>query len=221
MVAGDNIEIEIKVDTGAICFFGSQASNKVYRNPQGLSCTHRLSASVAERALFVLAPDPVQCFAEASYEQKQSFHLAEGANLVLVDWLSAGRLSRGERWSFNRYVSRNEVFRGERRALLDAIDLDARTVSLTNRFGVGRFNCFATAVILGPMVNPFAQELVSRIASEPITPGPSLLVSASPISDGALLRVAGMSIEEVGHALYKNLRFISTLLKDDPWLRKW
>ena len=27
--------------------------------------------------------------------------------------------------------------------------------------------------------------------------------------------------DAVGQVLYKNLRFVSTLLKDDPWLRKW
>ena len=221
MVAGDNIQIDIQVDPGATCFLGSQASNKIYRNPRGLPCTHRLSASIGERSLLVLAPDPVQCFAEASYEQQQTFHLAPNANLVLVDWLSAGRLARGERWSFNRYASRNEVFCASRRALLDAIDLDARTAPLTNRFGVGGFNCFATVLLFGPVVSPFAGELLARIASEPIARGATLLVSASPLADGALLRVAGMSIEEVGHALYQNLHFVSTLLRDDPWLRKW
>ena len=221
MVAGDEIQIDLKVDAGASCFLGSQASNKIYRNPRGLPCTHRLSASLAERSLLVLAPDPVQCFADASYEQEQIFHLAPDANLVLVDWLSAGRLSRGERWSFNRYASRNEIFHGERRSLVDAIHLDTRAVPLTNRFGVGRFNCFATVVFVGPLLNSHAQELLARIASEPIAPGSSLLVSVSPIRDGALLRVAGMSIEEVGQVLYKNLGFVSTLLNDDPWLRKW
>jgi urease accessory protein len=221
MVAGDNIQIDVKVDPGATCFLGSQASNKIYRNPRGLPCTHRLSAWIGERSLLVLAPDPVQCFAEASYEQQQRFHLDPDANLVMVDWLSGGRLSRGERWSFNRYASRNEVFCTGRRVLLDAIDLDARTAPLTNRFGVGRFNCFATVLLLGPALSPFAGELLARIASEPIAPGATLLASASPLADGALLRVAGMSIEEVGHALYQNLHFVSTLLQDDPWLRKW
>src|SRR5688572_19250989 len=216
MVAGDEIQIDIKIDAGASCFLGSQASNKIYRNPHGFPCTHRLRASLAERSLLVLAPDPVQCFAEASYEQEQVFHLAPDANLVLVDWLSAGRLSRGERWSFNRYASRNEIFQSERRSLLDAINLNTRAVPLTNRFGVGRFNCFATVVILGPLLNSHAQELLSRIATEAITPASSLLISASPINEGALLRVAGMSIEEVGDVLYKNLGFVSTLLKDDP-----
>lgn len=33
MVAGDTVRLDIRVDPGANCFLGSQASNKIYRNP--------------------------------------------------------------------------------------------------------------------------------------------------------------------------------------------
>ena len=221
MVAGDQIKIDVTIDPGAICFLGSQASNKIYRNPAGLPCKHELRAKVGADSLLVLAPDPVQCFAEASYEQTQVFHLAAGANLVMVDWLSAGRLSRGERWSFQRYQSRNEIYSRDRLVVLDAIDLDGGSGALTNRFSVGRFNCFATAVILGPALVAFAKDLLTQIAAQPITPQHSEIITASPVADGALIRIAGMSIEEVGRALYWCLQFVPGLLNDDPWLRKW
>lgn len=35
--------------------------------------------------------------------------LKRGASLVLVDWLTSGRMSRGEEWEFSRLESRNEV----------------------------------------------------------------------------------------------------------------
>lgn len=35
--------------------------------------------------------------------------LEQGASLVLVDWLTSGRMSRGEGWDFTRLESRNEV----------------------------------------------------------------------------------------------------------------
>jgi urease accessory protein len=221
MVAGDQIKVDITIDPGASCFLGSQSSNKIYRNPAGLPCTHELRANVGTNSLLVLAPDPVQCFAEARYAQTQIFHLDSGANLVLVDWLSAGRLARGERWSFQRYQSRNEIYSSQRLVVLDAIDLEAGSGTLTNRFSVGRFNCFATAVVLGPKLGSFARDLLDEIGAKPIAPRHSELITASPVADGALVRIAGMSIEEVGRALYRCLRFVPHLLQDDPWLRKW
>jgi urease accessory protein len=221
MVAGDSINLDIRIDEGAICFLGSQASNKVYRNPRGLACSHTLNATIGEHALLVLAPDPVQCFSEASYEQRQTFALAASANLVLVDWFTAGRMARGERWSLNRYYSRNEVSRSGTRLVIDAVNLDARAVPLTNAFRVGRFNCFATAFVIGPLIQPFATQILERIAREPISPQSTLLRSLSSVKDGAMIRIAGASIEEVGHSLYGFLDFVPRLLKDDPWLRKW
>lgn len=35
--------------------------------------------------------------------------LEQGSSLVLVDWLTCGRMSRGEGWDFARFESRNEV----------------------------------------------------------------------------------------------------------------
>jgi urease accessory protein len=221
MVAGDSVAFDITIDADATCFLGSQASNKIYRNPAGLSCSHRLRASLAENSCLVLAPDPVQCFAQARYEQRQTFHLAPTANLVLVDWLGAGRLSRGERWCFDRYASRNEIFSANRPTVIDMIQLNNRSCAMTNRFRAGRFNCFATAILFGPKIKSFAAELLEKINSEPIAPQSSLLLAASPLAEGALVRIAGNSIEQVGHALHDALAFVPPLLHDDPWLRKW
>src|SRR5687767_5260642 len=75
MVAGDETRLELRIAAGARCFLSTQASTKVYRNPAQLPCSHELGARVCEDALLILAPDPVQCFAESSYEQRQHFTL--------------------------------------------------------------------------------------------------------------------------------------------------
>ena len=58
-------------------------------------------------------------------------------------------------------------------------------------------------------------------AAEPIEPQSSLVFAASPLHEGALLRFAGTSVEEVGRAIHQRLGFVSDLLKDDPFSRKW
>src|SRR6266540_251769 len=221
MVAGDRTRLEVTVDAGARCFVGTQASTKIYRNPAQLPCSHDLVARVGEEALLILAPDPVQCFAESSYEQRQHFTLAATANLLFVDWMSAGRTARGERWRFRRYSSRNEVERGGGKVLIDALRLDSAGGALDSRFRGAGFNCFATVALFGPRLASAAAEMLDWTGRQPITPKDGFAFAASPLQEDAILRFAGTSVEEVGRAIHARIGFVRQLLDDDPWSRKW
>jgi hypothetical protein len=90
----------------------TQASTKVYCTKRDARVTrHTLAASVGQGGLLVLAPDPVVPYANAAYDQRQTFELAPGSSLIAVDWVGAGRVSRGERWAFTSFSSRNSVHR--------------------------------------------------------------------------------------------------------------
>lgn len=223
MVAGDTSRIDLTIDPGALCYLGTQASSKIYRNPLNRACVHRLNATVAAGATLVFAPDAVQCFADAVYDQHQTFHLAPDANLVLVDWISAGRLARGERWVFKRYTSRNEVYVENRPVVIDAIDLDS-SACLNHKithFQTGRFNCLGFVLVLGPELTEHSKEILGKVSALPIEPGADLQCAASPVRSGVILRLAGLSTEQVGHAIYEHLKFVKGLLHEDPWARKW
>ncbi len=221
MVAGDRTHLEVTVDAGARCFLSTQASTKVYRNPTHLPCSHELVANVGEDALLIVAPDPVQCFAESRYEQRQQFNLSSSANLVLVDWMSGGRTARGERWSFQRYLSRNLIERDGKKLLVDALLLDSTDGALHSKFRGGRFNCFATAVILGPRLQTFAKKILEWSAEQPVTPRADFVFAASLLREGVLFRCAGVAVEQVGRSIHEQLGFVRQLLEDDPWSRKW
>ena len=219
MVAGDETSVGVQVDAGARCFLGTQASTKIYRNPNDRPCSHKVHARLGPGALLVLAPDPVQCFAESSYEQFQIFDLAQDANLVLVDWLSSGRAACGERWAFRRYLSRNQVRCGDKLILHDALRLEGP--GLENSFRTGRFNCLATIVLLGPEPSRFSAEILAKIQELPVSPNSDIVIAASPLQVGAILRIAGISVELVARAIQGHLGFIRQLLSADPWSRKW
>jgi urease accessory protein len=221
LVAGDETSLTLDIEAKATCFLSTQASTKVYRNPRLLPCQHKLRADVGAGALLVLAPDPVQCFAQAIYEQKQEFHLAADAGFVLVDWLNSGRAARGERWEFTRYQSRNEVFQAGKRVMLDSLRLAAEEGTEELLRQMGRFHCLATVAVVGPKLQPFAQQLLAEIAELPVPKRSDFAISASPLADGVLLRMAGVSTEQVGREIGRRLAFVSPLLQDDPWARKW
>lgn len=220
LVAGDQTSLDLRLAAGTCCFLGTQASTKVYRNPAGKPCGHVTRAEVGPGALLVFAPDPVQAFAQASYTQRQEFHLAAGASLVLLDWCLAGRAARGERWAFARFHSRNEIFVAGERLLLDSLLLDPAEGPLDAPHRMGRFNCLATLALVGPSLSAGCAALLNDMAARPVRRRAPLVGSASPIREGALLRIAGERSEEVAREIHQHLRFLAGLLGDDPWARK-
>lgn len=222
MVAGDETRLDLHAGPGTRCFVGTQASTKIYRNPTQRPCSHRVRAEAAENSLLVLAPDPVQSFADSSFSQRQEIFLHPTAGLVLLDWCCSGRVARGERWAFNSYSSRIEVFdANSQRLFLDSLLLDPADGPLDAPMRLGRFNCLALLLLLGPPLASAAQQLLATLADRPVERRAPLVTSASPIRDGALLRIAGERFEDVARELHTHLAFLPSHLGDDPFARKW
>lgn len=147
-------------------------------------------------------------------------HLTAGASLVLVDWLTAGRMGGGERWEFDAYRSHTRVWQGERLVLHDGLLLSPEQGALGER--LDRFNCLAMAVLLGPALRSTAAQLLGSLGSASVPRRADLLVAAAPLGDdGLLLRAAGVSVEQVGAALRQYLAVVPALLGDDPWACKF
>ena len=218
LVGGDQLAIDVSVEADATGLLSTQTSTKVYRSD--LCTGQRLQARVADGGLLVVAPDPVVCYADSDYTQRQEFFLSGSAGLVLIDWLSAGRCALGERWAFRRFQNRIEIWRDDRKILHESLLLDPDHGNIAGQ--MGRFNTLALAVVCGPRLLPQAQELVARISAEPLERNALLVQSAGMFQNaGALLRVAGTSVEQVGRLLRKHLSFVCTFLGEDPWARKW
>ncbi len=221
LVAGDQTRLDLHLTKTTRCFLGTQASTKIYRSGGLAACTHVTEADLESESLLVYAPDPVQAYAESHYSQRQTFRLEDKASLVLLDWFTSGRQARGERWEFSCFQSRNEVLVDGRRVLLDSLRLDAADEPVALPHRTGRYNCLATLLLLGPLLDGFAQGLLKEVAGRSVTRQASLICAASPVRQGALLRLAGTGVEMVGRELQSYLQPLSTLLGDDPWSRKW
>ena len=218
LVNGDRLVVDAEVGPGASVFLSTQASTKVYRSPRGTSM--EMHARVGSGALLVVAPDPVVCFAECRFQQTQQFDLDAGANLVLVDWMTAGRHVSGERWAFDEYRSRLRVRQQGKPVVHDAVGLLAAHGPLAVR--MGRFNVTGVALLLGDRVRFAAAALLRELESAPLSRRAGDLMAATPVGDGGcLLRFAGESTERMGRTLRACLDVVPRLLGDDPWSRKW
>jgi urease accessory protein len=217
-VGGDAVRMTLDVGAGAHALLTTQASTKVYRSLKPAS--QQISAIVHEDALLAVVPDPVVCYAGADFSQEQRYELAPRANLVVVDWITSGRHAAGERWAFARYTSRIHIARDGKPIMYDGLTLQNETDTIAER--MGRFDVWASCVVAGPRVTDAAAAIVDRVAQLPVHAHAEMIESACALAGGgALLRLAGASVEQVGRHLKTQLHFLHPLLGDDPWTRKW
>jgi urease accessory protein len=216
-VDGDVVRLDLRVGRGAAALVSTQGATRVYRSPRG--CTSETRAEVGASGLLALVPDPTACFAGARFESRCEVDLASGASLVLLDALSAGRSHRDERWAFRRYSS------GLRLAMEGAVLLD-ETVLLTPAQGplaerLGRFDLLATLLLAGAPLAAAREEVSRRIEAAEVGVRSPLVESKSRLGPEAMLvRIAAVSVEEGLARIRSHLRFLPSLLGDDPFSRR-
>ena len=130
-------------------------------------------------------------------------------------------MARGERWEFEHFQSRNDIFIAGERVFVDSVLLRPDNGLLASQHRAGRFNCFALLLFIGLPLQAAAERLLQEISARPVERAGPFVCSASPLHGGALLRVAGESVEVVGRELQEHLKCLSALLGDNPWVRKW
>jgi len=217
LVDGDRIRLEIEVGRGAAALVSTQGETRVYRSPRG--CRSELSARLDSGAFLAVLPDPTVCFADAQYGQSTEVALAPDSALVLLEVLLSGRSARGERWAFRRYEAKLSLRIADRLILDETVLLDPTHGPIAERFG--RFEVLATVVLAGQPLRARCKALRTHLDALPASPRADRIESANPLGDDALLiRVAGVSVEEVLRSVRTYLSFIPNLLGDDPWTRR-
>src|SRR5262249_7876718 len=81
----------------------------------------------------------------------------------------------------------------------------------------------------GARLREAAAGIVSQIDDMPVARRADRLLSATRLRGGrdgehecgCVVRIAGMSVEQVGRTLRELLAFVPAMLGDDPWTRKW
>ena len=230
LVAGDSISIDLKVGDRAAAVLTTQASTKVYRSPDGsggsrASC-QTLHATVADHSLLVIAPDPLQAFYQSDYEQRQTVHLTETSDLVLLDWYTCGRLALGElgeRWAMRRLRTRSMIYRNDVCIAEESMHLDAADGPIDAPTRTGKFNCFGTLLLVGPGLATLRDSLVETLRNTPVYPDASLVAAASPLpcGDACVLRFGAVHTSDATRYLATLLAPLSDRLGENLWSRKW
>jgi urease accessory protein len=212
-VGGDDVALDVEVGARAALFLSSQSSTKIYRHARS---AFKLDATVGDESSLVAWPDPVVCFAGAAFDQVQRFRLAATANLIVVDAWTAGRMARGERWTFDRLETRLSIEIAGAPVLEDGVLLSNEHGPLAARFA-GVDAC-ATVVLTGPALAEACDRIAAEIAARPVT---WPLVTASHWPWGLVIRIAAAETEALALTTRELLRdAANAILGADPWARK-
>lgn len=211
LVDGDRLRLRVGVADRASAYLSTQSATKVYAG----TASQELDVEVGHGGLFASAPDPVVCFAGAAYRQRARVSLAEGATLVWVEVLAAGRVARGERWALARYRTELSVERGGREILRDGLLLDPAHGPIAAR--LGRFDALATLVAVGP-ASLGLREAWARPAA--LARGAPVQVATSRFADDAtVVRLAAATLADARGAIVSLVQPLAALLGDDPHAR--
>jgi urease accessory protein len=211
-VGRDDISLAVTVERDASLFLGTQASTKVYR---GTNARSAIDATVDAGATLVAWPDPVTCFAGATFDQTLRFAIAGSANLLVVDPWTSGRAARGERWQFARVASRISIAVDGTSVLDDGFVLDGAHGDVAER--MRDTDAFATIFVIGPRFAPDA--LIDRISTRPIAAQPWIVGSRWPW--GAVIRIGARDAETMARATRELVgETVCAMLGVDPWARR-
>ncbi|THV07657.1 UreD-domain-containing protein [Dendrothele bispora CBS 962.96] len=266
LVGGDQVHLSAEINQAAILLLLTQGSTKVFKsraeqrlasvkrlfefpndNPPATTSSigftspntiQKMDFKVSPNAVLVLLPDPVTCFRSASYSQIQTFHLAKDASVVVLDWITSGRRSRGEEWVFSRYSSVNEIVVDGKRIARDVLLLETEEGKDDVRMGsstqqrtladrLSPYACYATVLLSGPAIQTLAEGLRERYGKMTVmkatTPTELLWSLSSICSDsdglGMIVRVAGKDTELVKEWLRDALSSLADVVGIDVYRR--
>jgi urease accessory protein UreH len=152
MLEGDDYRFQIDCRVDSRLMFAPQANTRVFPCPNGKTTQQLIRGTVYARATAVSGGDPTVLYENSRFHQSQIWTLYPGSRLALLDWMVAGRLERGESFSFDSFESEVRVEDPEGRPLLsDRLLLspaDGKTGDA--QAGMGGFSSHLAAHVMGP-----------------------------------------------------------------------
>lgn len=123
LLPGDQIDVSITLEPRTrLVVTTPQGSTKIFKTEtlpgRTLSDQSRqtLDVRIGQEAAVCYLPDPSAPFKDSRYEQIQTFTIentlkdSHRASLCVLDWVTQGRISRGENWDFHLWRGRNEIW---------------------------------------------------------------------------------------------------------------
>jgi urease accessory protein len=153
----------------------SSGQSNVPRFLRGLSCAggsrdkvrpilQYIQSDVGEKALLGFVMHPVICFEDSNYVQCHQFRLSSRtSSLLVIDGLTSGRVSRGEKWKFQHYHSITQVLLEN-----ECIFHDGLCLADGYQSSVEPYQCYQNIMLFGPAFREISKRIVHEVEQQPI-----------------------------------------------------
>jgi len=196
---GDRHAIDIRVDDDAVAHVSTQSSTKVQSMNRNYAAAET-TLSVGPGGHLDYVPEPTILHEDARFVQELELDLADGATAVLGDVVVPGRLARGERFDFERYLSLVRATGAEGLLFEDATHLAPADDDPTAPGVLGEFTVYGTLFVVAPDADTAAlsDDLHAAVADCEARAGATEL----PNGAGVGVRALGDRAETVQAALH-------------------
>jgi urease accessory protein len=150
ILAGDRLEAEVRVATGAAVTLTTPSASRVFRMQQG-EATSSQRFSVADAGWLEVIPEPLVPHRGSRFRQVTAIEVAAGGSLFYVDQLMPGRLGHDEAWVWDTLCLETTVRLGGELILRERLDMSGAGMQQLAEFGrSGATACFANALVIVP-----------------------------------------------------------------------
>ncbi|GFF65630.1 hypothetical protein CNMCM6936_004608 [Aspergillus lentulus] len=203
LLPGDEISVSIVLNPQTRLVISTpQGCNKIYRTEAASKARSRLAVPanglnrmsrqildvrIERQAALCYLPDSNVPFKDSRYEQTQVFtvdwatEVNNRSSLCVLDWVTEGRTALGEKWDFQLWRGKNEVWtvdgNGAKKLLLrDSSILDAESEDQAGetctgtglvRQRTGSNGIIGTLILYGPVFEKLAAFFMHRFQSQP------------------------------------------------------
>ncbi len=160
---GDTLEIETEVDQGARLILSTPASSRVFRTRSGNAAACDQTFKVASGGFLEWIPEAFIPHAGASYIQKTHIDLEEGAGLLFIDWITPGRVARGEVFEYESLRWELDLKIGGKLVARERYAVDGAPEGITAMFPEGQY---VAIYVAGEMTRNWPGEKIAALASD-------------------------------------------------------
>lgn len=141
LLAGDKLNICLRLDTNTSLYLTDQAATKVHRMPTiDTKAIVNYYLELSSQANLELVPEPIILYKDATLEHKTSIKLNSQAQLFITEIILPGRLARGEIYEFNYYFN-----------YLQIQDWNDKLLFTDRMYLVGKNNAFKQSKLFAPL----------------------------------------------------------------------
>jgi Urease accessory protein UreH len=202
ILAGDLLEGEIRLAEKTGINLIAPAATRVFSMPGG-KASQRLQFELEPESNLAYYGNQLIPYASADFEQQNDYRLDGSASLMVMEFLTPGRIGTGELFRFKQLRLRNRIFIDKRLVLDDRLYLDTGKCAVSNPGIITPERpIIGTVYLAGRLVERFCLDRPHQIPNLAFTmPHPNLIVGRAIC---ASLQNAELALRKAIKLFYRN-----------------